>query len=615
MKILPRGILVDAGFEAGQDSPAWRFTTTSTLASHQNLVQSGLSPRPFDGNYQLQLGGLPNITDRAEQELILPPDMTDGGISLYFSVHAGSKNGQNTDTLSATLAALDGSGSVLVLSTSSSSGSVDYSLASASIPASLAGRRCRLSLQGVVNGSGPSTFYVDGIGVWVRSQSLAATTPPPVRLALDTSLSGCNSKHVVAFSGGATNLTIRRLDRTAIASCSACTSLAATASVPAGGSLRLVAEGSSAVALQTSNLLTLGPGGGALCTSDTQPPSAAITSVAPNAELRGTILVSARSRDNVGVRETTIQLDGAIVQSVFGDQADWIWDTTKSTPGLHRLSAFSVDVSGHRSALAGSTDFPVQITTGTCTGSNGCSDKGVWSDPKIPQSIPTSTFDSLSKCATDIGLVTGTPPKSVVDCAKQAVGFLSPLPSALYCSGVLIGMGSSAASFLTGKHCVTANDVSTTFVNFTEAGTGKTVPVISIESYGGTPATPSNAPLPQDYYAHPDDDWAILKIRKTWTDPNNSTNVNDISSLVPMNVSSPINSTKVFALGYPGGLPQQISYLTEDKLHNYAAGVIESADKGSTTTLSLGHGNSGGPVFDYANHVVGIVSTEDNLSL
>jgi chitinase len=96
---------------------------------------------------------------------------------------------------------------------------------------------------------------------------------------------------------------------------------------------------------------------------DTTAPTVAMTSPAPNAQVSGTVAVTATASDNVSVASVQFQLDGANVGTA--DAASpyaFSWDSTKTSNGSHTLRAIATDGAGN-SATSASVTVTVNNTT------------------------------------------------------------------------------------------------------------------------------------------------------------------------------------------------------------------------------------------------------------
>jgi hypothetical protein len=98
-------------------------------------------------------------------------------------------------------------------------------------------------------------------------------------------------------------------------------------------------------------------------TTDTTPPTVSITSPAANANLAGTVSVSANASDNVAVSSVQFLLDGAnLVAPATSAPYTVSWDTTTVVNGAHTLSATATDSSGN---VGNATGVAVNVSNAT----------------------------------------------------------------------------------------------------------------------------------------------------------------------------------------------------------------------------------------------------------
>ena len=83
-------------------------------------------------------------------------------------------------------------------------------------------------------------------------------------------------------------------------------------------------------------------------TTNTTPPTVALTAPASGSTVSGTTTVSANATDNVGVASVQFTLDGANLGSALTTSPYQVsWDTTTATNGAHTLSAVARDAAGN----------------------------------------------------------------------------------------------------------------------------------------------------------------------------------------------------------------------------------------------------------------------------
>ena len=101
----------------------------------------------------------------------------------------------------------------------------------------------------------------------------------------------------------------------------------------------------------------------ATVTSDTSPPTVAVTAPAGGATVSGTINVQANASDNVGVTSVQFTLDGAALGAA-DTSAPYAtsWATTTATAGLHILRAVARDAAGNTTTSA---DVTVTVDNST----------------------------------------------------------------------------------------------------------------------------------------------------------------------------------------------------------------------------------------------------------
>lgn len=118
---------------------------------------------------------------------------------------------------------------------------------------------------------------------------------------------------------------------------------------------------------------------------DTSPPVVAITSPADGAGVTGSITVSASASDNIGVSKVELYLDGVLFAADALAPYTFTWDTTKSSDGVHTLTARAYDAAGNQAA-----SNPVRVTV-----SNVAADT---TPPAVAITAPSSG-DTVTKVA------------------------------------------------------------------------------------------------------------------------------------------------------------------------------------------------------------------------
>ena len=105
-------------------------------------------------------------------------------------------------------------------------------------------------------------------------------------------------------------------------------------------------------------------------TTDTTPPTVSITSPTSGATVSGTIAVSAKAADDVGVAHVDYKVDGSALGSATSSPWGYSIDTTKLSNASHTISATAYDTSENASSsssvsVAVSNTAPVSSTS--CT--------------------------------------------------------------------------------------------------------------------------------------------------------------------------------------------------------------------------------------------------------
>jgi Bacterial Ig domain/IPT/TIG domain len=100
-------------------------------------------------------------------------------------------------------------------------------------------------------------------------------------------------------------------------------------------------------------------------TTDTTPPTVAMTAPASGATVSGTVTVSANASDNVGVANVQFTLDGANLGAALTASPYQVsWDTTTASNAAHMLSAVAKDAAGN---AATATPVPVTVSNSGST--------------------------------------------------------------------------------------------------------------------------------------------------------------------------------------------------------------------------------------------------------
>jgi hypothetical protein len=125
-------------------------------------------------------------------------------------------------------------------------------------------------------------------------------------------------------------------------------------------------------------------------TTDTTPPTVAMTAPASGATVSGTVTVSANASDNVGVASVQFTLDGAnLGAALTASPYQVAWDTTTASNAAHMLSAVAKDAAGN---AATATPVPVTVSNSGSTAlqdfQSRCATSGV---------IVCEGFDSASE--------------------------------------------------------------------------------------------------------------------------------------------------------------------------------------------------------------------------
>jgi hypothetical protein len=84
--------------------------------------------------------------------------------------------------------------------------------------------------------------------------------------------------------------------------------------------------------------------------TSTTPPVVTITSPANGATVKGTVTISAKATDNVGVASMMLYLDGAVIATTNMASISYKWNTRKAASGMHTISATAKDTAGNQAS-------------------------------------------------------------------------------------------------------------------------------------------------------------------------------------------------------------------------------------------------------------------------
>lgn len=82
-------------------------------------------------------------------------------------------------------------------------------------------------------------------------------------------------------------------------------------------------------------------------TVDTTPPTVIISNPVNGSKVGLKVTISASAKDNVGVANTSLYIDGKLVTSVTGGSLAYSWNTRKVSSGTHTIGVTAVDTSGN----------------------------------------------------------------------------------------------------------------------------------------------------------------------------------------------------------------------------------------------------------------------------
>ncbi len=97
---------------------------------------------------------------------------------------------------------------------------------------------------------------------------------------------------------------------------------------------------------------------------DTTPPSVTIATPGADSTVSGSVKVDVTARDNIGVTQVNLHLDGAFYASDLRSPYSFYWDTTQVANGPHTLTARATDAAGN---VGTSASIPVFVNNGTQT--------------------------------------------------------------------------------------------------------------------------------------------------------------------------------------------------------------------------------------------------------
>ena len=82
-------------------------------------------------------------------------------------------------------------------------------------------------------------------------------------------------------------------------------------------------------------------------TVDTTPPTVIISNPVSGSKVGLKVTISASAKDNIGVANTSLYIDGKLVTSVTGGSLAYNWNTRKVSTGMHTIGVTTVDTSGN----------------------------------------------------------------------------------------------------------------------------------------------------------------------------------------------------------------------------------------------------------------------------
>ena len=91
---------------------------------------------------------------------------------------------------------------------------------------------------------------------------------------------------------------------------------------------------------------------------DASPPSVSIQSPQNGATVSGTTQVSVNATDNVAVTQVTVYIDGIAAYTATASPYTYSWNTKKSSPGSHKITAKAWDAAGNATV---STEVKVTV--------------------------------------------------------------------------------------------------------------------------------------------------------------------------------------------------------------------------------------------------------------
>jgi Bacterial Ig domain/Purple acid Phosphatase, N-terminal domain len=189
-----------------------------------------------------------------------------------------------------------------------------------------------------------TTSPIDTIAGRDAGTTAAPTTPAiSTTQANDLVLAGFIDYNTVSFTAGSGMTQRYNFDSNTIQD-------AAQAVAGSTGSKTATSSGSGPTG---AIILALKPG-----STDTTPPTVAVTAPVNGSVVSGTVTLSANASDNVGVASVQFQVDGASVGSKLTSVPYSLsWNSTTVTNGTHTISAAAADAAGNQT-----TSSPITVT-------------------------------------------------------------------------------------------------------------------------------------------------------------------------------------------------------------------------------------------------------------
>ena len=178
---------------------------------------------------------------------------------------------------------------------------------------------------------------------------------------------------------------------------------------------------------------------GGTASSDTTPPTVAITSPTTGATVSGTISVTATASDNVGVVGVRVLVDGGpLGAEVTTPPYSVSWNTVSATDGSHALSAVARDAAGNQTTSV----ISVTVSNGGSSG-GGPSVSGQWS---APFSLPIRDVHMMLFRTGDVLLWDAFDSGHMAYLWNWSTGALTYVPSAdnIFCAGPVLMTDGSA---------------------------------------------------------------------------------------------------------------------------------------------------------------------------